>query len=199
MREAPPSDSASPPDVAAAVAPRRRRRWLRRLLAIGTVVFAAGLIWPETVVMPVAGASARDWHPQSFWYEPWGASGVHKGIDIFAPKGRAVRSTTPGIVLFRGELARGGKVVAVLGPQWRLHYYAHLNQSSTTPLALLAAGAPIGEVGDSGNAAGKPPHLHYTVLSLLPRPWQATRQTQGWKRMFFVDPQTLLQRAGAVP
>lgn len=166
--------------------PVRRRR--RRLLIGLILVIVAGFLLPQQAVVPVRGATARDWNPRSFWYEPWGASGVHKGIDIFAPKGRDVVSTTYGIVVFRGELARGGRVVAALGPKWRLHYYAHLDRIDAGALSLLAPGTPIGAVGDSGNAAGKPPHLHYTVLSLLPLPWRATAQTQGWKRMFFLDP-----------
>lgn len=50
-------------------------------------VVAVGFLLPERIRIPVAGATARDWNPQSFWFEPWGASGVHKGIDIFGKKG----------------------------------------------------------------------------------------------------------------
>ena len=55
-----------------------RKRW---------VLLAVFLFWgvlPEWPQIPVAGASARDWNPRTFWFEPWGRSGVHKGIDIFA-------------------------------------------------------------------------------------------------------------------
>ncbi|AXQ29350.1 M23 family peptidase [Solimonas sp. K1W22B-7] len=168
--------------------PRRCRRLLFLLLALLLLPFAV----PERAQIPVQGATSRDWNPQSFWYEPWGQSGVHKGIDVFAPRGREVRSSTWGIVVYRGQLGIGGKVVAVLGPKWRLHYYAHLDESSAKPLSAVAPGSRLGSVGTSGNAAGKPPHLHYAILSLLPRPWQATAATQGWKRMFFVDPGKLL-------
>lgn len=152
------------------------------------------LLIPERAVLPVAGASSRDWNPQSFWYEPWGASGVHKGIDIFAPRGKAVVAAVPGIIIFEGRLGSGGNVVAVLGPKWRIHYYAHL-ESSQVGGFVVARGQVLGSVGTSGNAAGKPPHLHYAVLSLLPRPWHFTKGTQGWKRMFFVDPSHILRAA----
>jgi murein DD-endopeptidase MepM/ murein hydrolase activator NlpD len=56
----------------------------------------------------------------------------------------------------------------------------------------VTKGERLGSVGTSGNAAGKAPHLHYAVLSLVPRPWKATPQTQGWKKMFIVDPGRLL-------
>ena len=157
-----------------------------------SAIFVVGLLIPERAVIPVEGASESDWNAKSFWYEPWGASGVHKGIDIFASHGRKVVSATPGIVIFRGTLGRGGNVVAVLGPKWRVHYYAHLSSFANEPL-LVSAGSQIGAVGTSGNAAGKQPHLHYTILSLVPLPWRYTTGTQGWRKMFFLDPGAVLK------
>jgi len=170
---------------------RRRRITLLVVLAI----LLLPLLVPEDAVVPVAGATSRDWNAQSFWYEPWGASGVHKGIDIFAANGKPVIASVPGIVIFEGQLGSGGNVVAVLGPGWRIHYFAHLRSTEVGVFSLLSQGEVLGFVGTSGNAAGKPPHLHYAVLSLLPRPWHFSRGTQGWKRMFFVDPNQVLRTA----
>jgi peptidoglycan LD-endopeptidase LytH len=161
------------------------------LLSLLAVV-VAGLLIPEKVVIPVEGASTKDWNPKSFWYEPWGVSGVHKGIDIFAPQGKTVIATTPGLVVYRGELGQGGNVVAVLGPKWRLHYYAHLSSYADSPL-FVCSGSSVGKVGTSGNAAGKPPHLHYTVFSLVPLPWRFSTETQGWRKMFYLDPGAMLK------
>jgi len=169
--------------------PGRRRNIILALMA---VVVLAPFAIPEYARIPVQGATVRDWNPQAFWYEPWGASGVHKGIDIFAPQGRAVIASVPGIVIFRGQLKLGGNVVAVLGPKWRLHYFAHLRDSNVRMFEWVGKGEVLGTVGTSGNAAGKAPHLHYAVLSVVPRPWKATTQTQGWKKMFFVDPARLV-------
>lgn len=169
--------------------PRRRRKVI--LTALLVLVLAPFLI-PENARIPVQGASVRDWNPQAFWYEPWGASGVHKGIDIFSRQGRPVVAPVHGIVIFRGHLRLGGNVVAVLGPKWRLHYFAHLRDTNVRIFELVQKGETLGSVGTSGNAAGKAPHLHYAVLSLVPRPWKATLQTQGWKKMFFVDPGRLI-------
>jgi len=55
-------------------------------------------------------------------------------------------------------------------------------------VVLLAPGSKLGEVGNTGDAAGRPTHLHYAILSLVPRPWHIATGAQGWKRMFFVDP-----------
>jgi peptidoglycan LD-endopeptidase LytH len=169
----------------------KRRVLLRVSMALLAVV-AAGLLIPEQTVIPVEGASAKDWNPKSFWYEPWGVSGVHKGIDIFAPQGTKVVAATPGVVVYRGELGQGGNVVAVLGPKWRIHYYAHLSSYGNEPL-LVSSGSQVGAVGTSGNAAGKPPHLHYTVFSLVPLPWKYSNETQGWRKMFYLDPGAVLK------
>ena len=73
-----------------------------------------GFLVPKRVAMPVAGEGPNDWNAKSFWFEPWGRSGVHRGVDIFfAPEGRAVRAATPGVVLSRGTFAQGGNVVIV--------------------------------------------------------------------------------------
>ncbi len=100
----------------------------------------AWAVLPEWPRIPVEGASARDWNPRTFWFEPWGRSGVHKGIDIFARSGTPVRSASYGLVLYRGEIALGGKVVLVLAPKWRLHYYAHLDSLDTYPGQPVLAG-----------------------------------------------------------
>lgn len=151
-------------------------------------IVTGGFFVPEPTVIPVKDAAPRDWNKESFWYEPWGSSGVHKGIDIFADKTQPVLSATHGIVVYRGELEKGGKVVAVLGPAWRLHYYAHLHTIEASAGAVLTAGDILGTVGNTGNAAGKSPHLHYTVINLIPRPWHMDDSTQGYKKAWFVDP-----------
>lgn len=160
----------------------------RQITLLFTAVLVVPFLIPESARIPVERATKSDWNPKSFWYEPWGKSGVHKGIDIFAPTGRAVVAPVHGLVVFRGHLGIGGNVVAVLGPKWRIHYFAHLQSSSVFLLQPVAPGTLLGKVGTSGNAAGKSPHLHYAILQLIPRIWAATKQTQGWKRMFFIDP-----------
>jgi peptidoglycan LD-endopeptidase LytH len=159
-----------------------------KILLAASATLMVGVLLPESPVVPVERASTHDWNAKAFWYEPWGASGVHKGIDIFAPKGRSVVAPTYGIVIYRGTTGIGGNVVAMLGPKWRIHYFAHLDSSSVGALSIVRTGRKLGTIGTSGNAAGKQPHLHYAIWSALPMPWQATRQTQGWKKMFFVDP-----------
>ncbi|WP_235189736.1 M23 family metallopeptidase [Methylotenera sp. L2L1] len=86
-------------------------------------------------IISVEAATPLDWNQHSFWHYPWGKSGVHKGIDIFAKHGTPVLSSIGGLVIFTGNIDMGGKVVAVLSPQWQVHYYAHLQAINTTPLS----------------------------------------------------------------
>jgi murein DD-endopeptidase MepM/ murein hydrolase activator NlpD len=152
------------------------------------IIIVAGFLIPEPVVIPVESANANDWNKDTFWYEPWGKSGVHKGIDIFAAKGAKVIATTPGMILYQGTLGIGGKVVVMLGPKWRLHYFAHLDEVNVHMGELVLSSYAIGKVGDSGNAKGKQPHLHYSIITLVPYFWNIDTSTQGWKKMFFLDP-----------
>ena len=131
-----------------------------------------------------------------FQAEPWGTSGVHKGIDIFAREGVSIVAPVPGVVLFTGNIVLGGKVVVLLTTQWRVHYFAHLKSIDATIGQTVTTDVVLGTVGTTGNAAGKPAHLHYSVVTLIPYPWRWDGATQGWKKMFFLDPIAMLKRAG---
>jgi peptidoglycan LD-endopeptidase LytH len=101
------------------------------------------------------------------WHAPRGTDRLHEGQDIFAPKGTAIYSATPGYVYNIGENHLGGQTVSVIGAGGRVYYYAHLNS--------YAPGLEVGErvtkqtvlgfVGTTGNAQGTPPHLHFGVYT----------------------------------
>ncbi len=152
------------------------------------------LSWPSKLQIPVAGAGPHDWNHNSFWAYPWGKSVVHKGIDIFAPHGTPVVAASSGLVLYQGEIPQGGVVVLVLGPQLRLHYYAHLASSVVHSGQLVIQGTTLGRVGASGNAKGKAPHLHYSLVTLIPYPWRWDDSRQGWKKIFYLNPDPLLRQ-----
>jgi murein DD-endopeptidase MepM/ murein hydrolase activator NlpD len=162
-------------------------------LAILLIVLASGVAVPEVRRIPVAGARPADWNPEAFWHYPWGRSIVHKGIDIFASEGAPVIAATDGVALYAGELARGGRVVLLLGPKWRLHYYAHMQRVDVGTGRFVQVGEPIGTVGSTGNAQGKPPHLHYSIMSLLPSlSCYGFGMPMGWLRMFYINPHDYL-------
>lgn len=152
------------------------------------LVLLFGFAMPEPKVIPVSGATSSDWNKDTFWFEPWGSSGVHKGIDIFASKGTNVIASSNMLVIYRGSINKGGNVVVGLGPKWRIHYFSHLDNINSDAGLFLGVGDTLGQVGDSGNAKGKPPHLHFSILSILPRVWAIDSDVQGYKKAFYINP-----------
>jgi murein DD-endopeptidase MepM/ murein hydrolase activator NlpD len=164
------------------------RKYLKRLAIAAVVLFAIIMLLPGSLTIPVKGANSNDWNPQSFWYYPWGTSGTHKGIDIFKREGTDVVSASTGIVIYKGCLSKGGNVVTVLGPKLRLCYYAHLKSSNVGMFSFVKRGDKVGEVGTTGNAKGKPAHLHFAVLTPLPYFWLADTAPQGYLKMYYLNP-----------
>lgn len=168
---------------------------LNRLLLILLVIIIAGFLLPQSFTMPVQGATKNSYAQNSFWFYPWGKSITHKGVDIFAKKGTSVHPATYGLVVYKGNIEKGGNVVLVLGPKWRLHYYAHLDTITTGLFSPVTTNTSIGTVGNTGNAAGKPSHLHYTINTIIPYPWKIDGSRQGWKKMFYLNPTPWLNQS----
>lgn len=171
-----------------------RYRYLKKWFWLPLVILVIGCLLPQPMVIPVQDATKKSWNKNSFWAYPWGSSITHKGIDIFAKKGTPVIASTYGIVVYTANSGKGGKSVMVLGPKWRFHYYAHLDDIKTFPLKPIKQTEILGTVGDTGNAKGKPPHLHYAITT--PFPYFRLRDknaVQGWKKMFYLNPDTWLR------
>jgi murein DD-endopeptidase MepM/ murein hydrolase activator NlpD len=125
----------------------------------------SGLPAPASLPVPVEGVEAGD--VADTWGAPRGADRQHQGVDIFAPRGTPVRSTTRGVVTAVRDTGLGGRQVWVLGPGGERHYYAHLDDW-TLGLARgdrVRPGSLLGFVGTTGNARGTPPHLHYGIYA----------------------------------
>ena len=156
-------------------------------IIILSIIFLSFMV-PEELIIPVKHATKNDWNQSTFWAEPWGESGVHKGIDIFAPKGKEVVSSIYGIVISIGKANLGGNYIVILGPKCHLHYYAHLEDVNTSLGKLVSTSDVIGTIGNSGNAKGKVSQLHYEIWTPLPYIWRWDSSTQGWKKMFYINP-----------
>ena len=171
-----------------------KNKSMRKWFWVPLALIGIGFLLPQDMVIPVKEATTQSWNINSFWAYPWGSSITHKGIDIFADKGTDVIASTHGIVVYTYEGGKGGKSVMVLGPKWRFHYYAHLDEIQTFVFKPLKRGTVIGTVGDTGNAKGKPPHLHYAITSPFPYPkLYDSVSVQGWKRMFYLNPDIWLR------
>jgi peptidoglycan LD-endopeptidase LytH len=160
----------------------------KKALLLVLILTIIGLIIPEDFEMPVTCANKNSYNKESFWYYPWGKSGTHKGVDVFAKTGTPIVSSTSGLVIYSGQISRGGNVVVVLGPKWRIHYYAHLDKINAGTFSFVDHTDTIGTVGTSGNAQGKSPHLHYSIVTLIPYLWRMDSDHQGWKKMFYLNP-----------
>jgi murein DD-endopeptidase MepM/ murein hydrolase activator NlpD len=159
-----------------------------KILIVLAAIFFLGWIIPQNIEMPVEGAGRQSYDQHSFWAYPWGESVTHKGVDIFAKEGTHVHPATAGLVVAAGQNRLGGNFVMVLGPKWRLHYYAHLHEICTHVLTPVTQNSVLGTVGNTGDARGKPTHLHYTIKSVIPNPWRIDHSHQGWKKAFYLNP-----------
>jgi hypothetical protein len=111
---------------------------------------------------PVAGLASysHDW-----WFPRYGPGWrLHQGTDIFAAFGTPVRAPVDGTVkLTNGGL--GGLSVYVVQPDGTYWYLAHLAgvPERIVEGTSVATGDVVGFVGDSGNARGGPPHVHFEI------------------------------------
>jgi murein DD-endopeptidase MepM/ murein hydrolase activator NlpD len=88
---------------------------------------------------------------------------LHEGTDIFAPAGTPVRSPADG-TLRQSNSPVGGLSVYVTQDDGTYFYLAHLaGFAGQANGQRVKVGEVVGFVGDSGNARGGPPHLHFEI------------------------------------
>ncbi len=101
----------------------------------------------------------------------------HKGTDIFANKGTPVVAVADGVVTTVGVGNLAGNYIVVQHTDGWSSYYIHLNNDTPgtddglgyvdaagiSVGATVTAGQVLNWVGDSGNAEGTPPHLHFEL------------------------------------
>ena len=123
-----------------------------------------------SLTFPVAGRDVSA--VRSFFRDPRDAGRrEHHGVDIFAPRGTPVLSAADGLVTSVGTNRLGGNVVWVWDPARRQsQYYAHLARQAVIAGTRVNAGDVVGYVGDTGNARGTPPHLHFGIYGFREGP-----------------------------
>jgi len=108
--------------------------------------------------------------------------GRHEGIDIVAPRKALAVAAEAGQVHYHFGSQRAGCMLYLNGDSGTTYLYVHLNNDVGTTNdnrgrcvpgtafapglksgARVAAGEPIGFVGDSGDADGVEPHLHFEL------------------------------------
>ena len=131
---------------------------------------------------PVGGRATfvDDW-----WYPRFGPGPdvvrLHQGTDIFAAYGTPARAPADGL-LKQSFNPIGGLAAYVFQPDGTYFYLAHLSRYEAGQVTgqAVKAGDVIGYVGDSGNARGGSPHVHFEVHPrgggpVNPKPWLDAR------------------------
>jgi hypothetical protein len=155
-----------------------------------TLAAGAGAAPPTKIVFPVLGTTT---YTDDFGDARPG--GRHQGIDIVAPKRSLALAAEAGKVEFWASSASAGCMLYLHGASKTTYYYIHLNNDLTTRNdnkgkcvpgvayakglrsgSKVAAGQPIGYVGDSGDANGAHAHLHFELHpggkgAVDPYPW----------------------------
>jgi murein DD-endopeptidase MepM/ murein hydrolase activator NlpD len=90
---------------------------------------------------------------------------AHQGTDILAPTGTPLFACERGLVARMGTDVLGGTKLWIKGESGTYYYYAHLSAfaEGIHDGQLVEPGEIVGYVGDTGNARGGPPHLHFQV------------------------------------
>lgn len=87
----------------------------------------------------------------------------HQGIDMRAPGGTSVYPMAPGTVTNVGVDPKGGNVVNIDHGNGIKTYYAHLGTVNVYKGDKVGYDTVIATVGDTGNAKGTWPHVHFQV------------------------------------
>jgi peptidoglycan LD-endopeptidase LytH len=132
-------------------ADRRARAEAARLADSGGPVVVDGKVCP-------IGA------PNGFidsWGFPRSGGRRHQGVDMFAAYGMPLYAVSEGVIQQVGTNRLGGLYVNLIDLAGNRYYYAHLSAAHVVTGERVHAGQVIGANGDSGNARGTPPHLHW--------------------------------------
>jgi murein DD-endopeptidase MepM/ murein hydrolase activator NlpD len=106
------------------------------------------------------GTANTDYSRQATHAGAGGHPHGHIGVDIFGPKGTPILAPVDGKVKFGGN----GLTVIIEDPETGYsHWLGHLDSITVKEGDFVFAGQQVGTLGDSGNAKGTAPHLHYNI------------------------------------
>lgn len=114
--------------------------------------------------MPVVGITPNDLDDS--WGAPRdGGRRSHRGIDIFARRGTPVVAVADGIITYIGDQPKGGHCLWMTDESGTSYFYAHLDRwaAGIYEGMEIKRGELLGFVGNTGNAARTPAHLHFSI------------------------------------
>ena len=152
-----PLDSGSTPAV------QQMIREYRQSSGFQTQIAALGTTPVASLPMPALfGVSSSDLSPN--FGDPR-ANHPHMGEDIMAVKGTPIVSPTAAVVLRLEQGATEGNGIYTVNPGGETFVYYHLDRyaEGIAEGQVLAPGSLIGYVGNTGDAAGGPAHIHFEI------------------------------------
>ena len=90
---------------------------------------------------------------------------LHEGLDIFADEGTPIRAPDEGVVTRVVQGPIGGTALWMRGRDGVQYYFGHM-QDYAPGIEVgrsVQVGTVLGYVGDTGNAEGGAPHLHFEI------------------------------------
>jgi murein DD-endopeptidase MepM/ murein hydrolase activator NlpD len=104
------------------------------------------------------------------YFDDYGAprgSGSHQGNDIMSDRGTPLVAVDDGVIskMSRAETGRGGIYIWLRRADGVQYYYAHMESiaEGLETGSRITVGQVVGTVGNTGDARGAPPHLHFEI------------------------------------
>ena len=121
---------------------------------------------PAAPAVTAGGMACPQDTPRSFtdtWGAPRSGGRRHQGTDVFGEMGGDVFAITDGTVTTTKTGARSGLFLALTGDNGDQYWYMHLSAFVVRAGTRVSAGQLIARNGDTGNARGKTPHIHFEL------------------------------------
>ncbi len=137
----------------------------RRGSEYSSQIQALGDVAVQAIPIPVLLGVEVNQLTRNFGDARGGGTRTHEGLDIMAPAGTPVASPTDAVVINTGDGPDSGLFVRTANPGGEQFVYMHLSAIAKGIQNGVAVKRDevIGYVGNTGNASGGAPHLHFEI------------------------------------